>query len=57
MSFSNDGEIFLGVIVDVLALDKTGLATNLGGDFVVRKTRGGEKGQPTYAIENPNLIS
>lgn len=42
----HDGEVVLVVVHDGLAgdLDETGLSTDLGGDFVVRQTGGGEDG-------------
>lgn len=42
-SGKNNGEVLVGVIVDVLVLDEGGLTTDLGADFVVRKTGSGEE--------------
>jgi hypothetical protein len=42
-SGENNSEVLCRVIVDVLVLDQGGLATNLGTDFVVRKTSSGEE--------------
>lgn len=48
-STEDNGEVLLVAIVDTLIgdtllLDKTSLSANLGGDFVVRQTGGGEDG-------------
>jgi hypothetical protein len=43
-SCENNSEVFLGVIMNVLLLDKGSLSTNLGSDFIVRKTSSGEEG-------------
>lgn len=45
----NNGEVLLVAVMntlvgDTLLLNQTGLSANLGGDFVVRKTGGGEDG-------------
>ncbi len=39
----DDGEVLLGVVVDVLALDQRGLAADLRADLVVRQPVGGEE--------------
>jgi hypothetical protein len=42
-SSEDNSEVVIGMIVDVLLLDEGSLSTNLGTDFVVRKTGSGEK--------------
>jgi len=43
-SGEDNGEVLLGVIVDIFVLNKGSLATNLGTNFVMRKTGSREEG-------------